>query len=274
MIRTGSGSCCCRCLSLFEEFYIGELWLGAGFSVCPAPFSPFISHSSFMKTHVITFARKFPAKHPQAGAPTFFVSNIKTGDGKIHTLRQNYDHWLPRILEVQRGEAVLSLRYWTGKPYKSPQHEFLQLTAADGVGIERVEDYPNHAQVSAPNDPNYRRLVYLDELAENDGLSRAEFCDWFKGWGQGRHLALIHFTPFRYMDVMNILSAHSEFIWLSHRHAPLPQLHVQISTIIKLEEHEGGAHVITNDGQEYFVRETVDALERAIAVQKAKMAVV
>jgi len=154
-----------------------------------------------MKCIPLLFSLTFPKNHPSTGQRTMFDKNIRGGT-KITTLRFKYSIWQPLIQQVQEGTAYLSCRLiWNGSPRDSSIHEFLRLTAEDGVGIERLVDYPNHAQVSPHADPNYRQLISLDKLAENDGLTTKEFTDWFPSWGQvPGERALIHLTPFRYME--------------------------------------------------------------------------
>ena len=106
-----------------------------------------------MKTYVITLSKRFPTGHNRAGEPTHFWEKfIKGRDNysciyrdfwettipKIHTIRANYPLWKKRIAEVERGEACLSIRQWTGKPYRSKQVEIARLTKEDGVGIQRL----------------------------------------------------------------------------------------------------------------------------------------
>lgn len=86
-----------------------------------------------MKTYVITLSRHFLANHKRAGEETHFKEKFLLGQGltdydtpsmaKIHTIRANYPLWEKRIKEVQEGRAVLSVRQWTGKPYRSKQVE-------------------------------------------------------------------------------------------------------------------------------------------------------
>ena len=38
---------------------------------------------------------------------------------KLHTIRANYPLWEKRIKDIQEGHAVLSVRQWSGKPYRS-----------------------------------------------------------------------------------------------------------------------------------------------------------
>lgn len=110
-----------------------------------------------MKTYVITLSQVFPTWHKRAGEPTKFRAAFLSGQTcskckkrnpamctgecfsglKIHTIRANYPLWLKRITEVQQGKAVLSVRQWSGKPYRSPQIEITRLTVKHGVGIQK-----------------------------------------------------------------------------------------------------------------------------------------
>lgn len=110
-----------------------------------------------MKTYVLTVSRYFPTTHKRKGERTSFVCKIlhainfdEAGNGlykicsnecetscfrrlidpKIHTIRANYDLWAKRIKEVQEGKAILSIRYWSGKPYHKDEN-----------GIGQVEIY-------------------------------------------------------------------------------------------------------------------------------------
>lgn len=147
-----------------------------------------------MKTYVITLSRYFLAAHSKAGMPTDFKEKFLKGK-KIHTIRANYPLWENRIKEVQEGKVVLSVRQWTGKPYRSKQIEIARLTAKDGVGIQKLEifDLMRPAKVDG-------RLVDLMDLAHNDGLSFSDWYHWFRGYGLSKPMAIIHFTKFRYKD--------------------------------------------------------------------------
>ncbi len=152
-----------------------------------------------MKTYVITLAKTFPAWHPRKGEPTEFLEKFLNGqtckeNAKLHTIRANYPLWLKRIREVQNGNAVLSVRQWSGRPYASKQVEIARLTAADGVGIQKLEFYDG-------------RIIYptigechagVKEIANKDGLYANDWVDWFNGYDLTKPLAIIHFTSFRY----------------------------------------------------------------------------
>lgn len=156
-----------------------------------------------MKTYVLTISRTFPAYHPRRVEETGFVEKIKAGE-KLHTIRGNLALWQNRIAEVQAGTAVLSLRYWEGKPYNSPQVEFARLTAKDGVGVQLV-----YIDLSIPNIPSFHPkyltrdidgFPLVGSIPMNDGLSVEDFAEWFiKGkYDLSQPMAIIHFTPFRY----------------------------------------------------------------------------
>ena len=157
-----------------------------------------------MKTYVITLSRHFLANHKRAGEETHFKEKFLLGQGltdydtpsmaKIHTVRANYPLWEKRIKEVQDGRAALSIRQWTGKPYRSKQVEIAMLTAANGVGVQKLEFYNNTLGLC------HIGIVYQRkyELAHNDGLSFEDWEEWFKGYDLSKQLAIIHFTKFRY----------------------------------------------------------------------------
>lgn len=159
------------------------------------------------KTYVITLSRVFPAKHSKAGEPTKFRNAFNAGQvfnrgseclyvrPKLHTIRANYLLWEKRIKEVQAGNAVLSVRQWTGKPYRSKQIEIARLTAANGVGIQMLRFLGDNF-----NGGYIRNGVYPSDkiLAKNDGLSLADWEEWFRGYDLSKPLAIIYFTKFRY----------------------------------------------------------------------------
>lgn len=139
-----------------------------------------------MKIYYIMIAPTFLKGHPKAGEFTDFKRKIQAGT-KIHTIRQNFLHWQPRVLEINAGDAKLELRQWSGKPYNSPQ---LTIATLYSVGIQRVStDGRGHFKVDDQE-------VDPEVLAKNDGLSIMDMLDWFQvPMPNG---ALIHFHKFRY----------------------------------------------------------------------------
>lgn len=169
-----------------------------------------------MKTYVITLSKKFLGRHPRAGEETNFEQKFKTGQtcakckkikrgmclgecfpytsAKLHTIRGNYELWEKRIKEVQDGNAILSVRQWTGKPYRSKQVEIACLTAADGVGLQKLYFlHPFDLQSTYVNS-----RVNAKEIAANDGLSLSDWLAWFSTSKPLEPMAVIHFTQFRY----------------------------------------------------------------------------
>lgn len=149
-----------------------------------------------MKTYVLIVSRTFPKGHNKEGEQTFFVDKISNGE-KIHTIRSNYPLWKKRIKEVQEGKAVLSLRYWSEKPYRSKQVEFARLDKDSGIGVQEI--YFINKNIYCPDLCSDRFLKSnIEEIAKNDGLSIEDFKEWFKNYDLSKPLAIIHFTNFRY----------------------------------------------------------------------------
>ena len=169
------------------------------------------------KTYVITVSRTFPKTHARAGENTYFVQKIRNAlhdykessvdcydengnetcvlirERKIHTIRGNYELWEKRMTEVQKGNAVISLRYWSGKPYNSKQVVICQLDKDSGCGVQKAEfdDYLYSLKVDD-------KRMELGNIPLNDGLSHTDFEEWFKGYDLSKPMAIIHFTNFRY----------------------------------------------------------------------------
>lgn len=159
-----------------------------------------------MKTFVLTISMVFPTTHKRSGEPTFFKEQILTaqmdhekGHGlkeKIHTIRANYELWKNRIDQVKKGEAVLSLRYWSGKPYNSKQVEFCRLDKYSGIGVQQI--IFDKDEVLKPFIKDSNTFIDRSELSNNDGLSLPDFKEWFKKYDLSKPMAIIHFTDWRY----------------------------------------------------------------------------
>lgn len=157
-----------------------------------------------MKTYVITLSRNFLANHKRAGEETHFKEKFILGQGltdydtpsmaKIHTIRANYPLWEKRIKEVQEGRAVLSIRQWTGKPYRSKQVEIAMLTDRNGVGVQKLEF--TDCRLRFPYIAS--EWTSMVSIAKHDGLSLNDWVEWFGGYDLSKPLAIIHFTKFRY----------------------------------------------------------------------------
>ena len=128
-----------------------------------------------------------------AGEETHFKEKFLSGE-KLHTIRANYPLWEKRIKEVQDGRAILSIRQWTGKPYRSKQVEIATLTAENGVGLQRLEF--TDCRLRFPYVGS--EWTSMVSLAKNDGLSLNDWVGWFGGYDLSEPMAIIHFTKFRY----------------------------------------------------------------------------
>jgi len=174
-----------------------------------------------MKTFVLTVSRVFPLTHKRKGESTFFEGKLILGQKqygnrnnlseenislaefmlgcnqfpKIHTIRANYELWKKRIEQVQKGEAILSIRYWSDKPYKSKQVEICQLDKDSGIGVQK---FKVNEFIDSFIDEKQFGFDGLDIIAKNDGLSFMDFDDWFKKYDFSKPMAIIHFTKFRY----------------------------------------------------------------------------
>ena len=146
-----------------------------------------------MKTFVLIVSKTFPKTHKEVGKSTGFVENIENlftyNNTKIHTIRSNYHLWEKRAMEINSGQAILSIRYWSDKPYKSKQVEIIRLGR---IGIQKLINPDNFISANIGGS-----FIEWGEVARNDGLSFENFCDWFKV-RQKEPMAIIHFTNFRY----------------------------------------------------------------------------
>lgn len=166
---------------------------------------------------VITVSRTFPAYHPKAGQPTYFVEKIlnamgmnkpfNSSDFQRHLVALNTKNiakgtldWYHDIAPFcgslnmsetkqkihtiragnrwKQGEKA-SLRVWSGSPYRSPQ-----IVIAPDVELVEVYDF-EIAKNPFPIGPDVYHGVNslyfeLDQIAQNDGLSMEDFLAWFK----------------------------------------------------------------------------------------------
>lgn len=146
-----------------------------------------------MMTYVLTVSVSFPKTHKKVGTKTGFPLSIENHE-KIHTIRGNYELWAKRFEKIGNGKAVLSLRIWEGKPYKSKQIELFRYDNTHNIGIEKIL-FDDMLSYQIGNE----RFFDIQKLAKNDGLSEIDFKEWFKGYDLSKPMAIIHFTGFRYV---------------------------------------------------------------------------
>lgn len=148
-----------------------------------------------MKTFVITISKNFLKSHPKAGEETNFKEMILAGE-KIHTIRGNYNYWSNIINQVNAGLGILSVREWSGKPYKSKQVEICQFKKL-GKQIIEINQWGNFMIDCKLS------MIDITNIAHNDGLLPNDFLDWFnvkdiiklKSSFRG---IIIHFTKQKY----------------------------------------------------------------------------
>lgn len=155
-----------------------------------------------MKTHVLIISTKFPITHDRSGETTGFEDKILNKE-KIHTIRASYKHWEKRIKEVREGKAILSVRYWTGKPYGSKQAKVIDFDSESGIGVQKIGFNSGDPLQPVMLDDRYFKHINPFMVAENDGLDVNDFKSWFKKYSlleyhQPKPMAIIHFTSFRY----------------------------------------------------------------------------
>lgn len=162
------------------------------------------------KIYNLMLSRVFPATHSRAGESTefaikmlnasFHTSNVLT---KLHTIRGNYDLWAKRIEEIEHGNALLRVRMWEGLPYRSKTKVIKQLSWEDGVGVQRLElNDIEHSFEQPIIDGVKCTRVELYRIAMNDGLTFSDWREWMSKYDISQPLAIIHFTPFRYVPIV------------------------------------------------------------------------
>jgi len=165
-----------------------------------------------IKRYRLGVSRYFPATHARAGQPTEFTEKIgnalieaKSEWCKIHTIRGNYELWAKRMAEVQAGRAVIELFYWSGKPYHKDKNGvgqvvFAKLDKDSGCGVQEIEfsEFGSNVVFIWSDRIEDPAVEVQQTLARNDGLSHADFKEWFKKYDLSKPMAIIHFTSFRY----------------------------------------------------------------------------
>ena len=149
-----------------------------------------------MKKQVLILSKVFPVSHTSAGAPTGFEEKFLKQ--KIHTIRSNYDFWESKKKGINEGRMVLSIRQWTGKPYCSPQKEICQI---HNISLQKVAIVYTDQQSPWVLIDGWD--VDIRKVARNDGLSVADFIEWFSMSNETHETGIftgvcIQFTDFRY----------------------------------------------------------------------------
>lgn len=142
---------------------------------------------------VVTLSKTFFPNHPRKGQETGFKAKVTDGR-KVHTCRCNYEHWRAKMEKITSPGGVLSVRQWSGEPYRSPQEVIADIPA--GVtGVQKLElrrercvvnHFAEETAKAVATTTYYDwtaqvdgRGVPVEILAENDGLTVDDFKAWF-----------------------------------------------------------------------------------------------
>ncbi len=158
--------------------------------------------ASKIKTYVITLAKNFPGYHKRKGDKTNFEHKYWSKE-KIHTIRGNYPLWKKRLDKVIKGEAILSIREWSGKPYNSKQR-VIQNTSK--VGYQKISIKAHkRTHISFPlidikidgQRIGPEMSITINTIVKNDGFDHhQDFFNWFKK--DVKDGIIIHFTDLKY----------------------------------------------------------------------------
>lgn len=146
----------------------------------------------------ILFSRFFPAYHPKAGEPTFFVEKIIKSldapvlvDSSFMGQLAGYFDFLktdiePKYHTIRSGNRwkvgdKFSPRVWSGKPYRSKQ-----IIIAPDIEVKKTWDieisenqYSIKLESGWTTGSLFKENERASKIAMNDGLSNIDFIDWF-----------------------------------------------------------------------------------------------
>lgn len=151
---------------------------------------------------VITVSRKFPSHHPRKGEPTYFVEkilhdrpciqmvNLKELVKEYDVVLEKYEedfapkgHTIRKVNPLsKRGKRwktgdLASLRFWSAKPYYSPQ-----VTFTTDIPIKVFDLYMCLSERYIEIDGKIHFADFdatIEKLATNDGLTVEDFKAWF-----------------------------------------------------------------------------------------------
>lgn len=130
-------------------------------------------------SRTIGFSRTYPAYHPKAGQPTYFVEKVLKSLGretdrpdlipKGHTIRAG-KRWKPGM--------KFTPRYWTGSPYNYKRDGSKHLPFAPDIEVVKTWAF----EVTKEGyflEGERLGLYQLEEIAKNDGLLVNDLELWF-----------------------------------------------------------------------------------------------
>lgn len=144
---------------------------------------------------VLILEGKFPFRHRKHGKPTNFKEAFMDGSKK-HTIRSSAERWEHNIRKVEQGKFVLAVSEWSGMPHRSKEKLIKELKTA---GIQHIKMfYDRTAGIITKAVIDGKEFADIDMLARNEGMTLADFTDWFFGQGMTRDMfegCIIHFDP-------------------------------------------------------------------------------
>ena len=109
--------------------------------------------------------------------------------GKIHTIRQNYEWW-----KRFEGQEV-ALFTWNGKPYRSKQKIFCVKKIYHVQKLYFTNTFGLLWHISVEN---MQKQITKETFTKNDGFNTFdEVLEWFHDYPTCE-MAILHFTDFRY----------------------------------------------------------------------------
>ena len=146
------------------------------------------------KVAVLMLSTAFMKWHSKAGKPTEFKQKLLAGT-KLHTIRGNYEWWQGKAEQINAGEMVLSIRQWSGKPYRSQQVEVARLTE---LHVQRFEAAYGSTDAKPRVWVDGCEVANVELVANNDGLELEDWQEWFFKHTNHFEGAVIQFTAFTY----------------------------------------------------------------------------
>ena len=172
---------------------------------------------------VITFSRTFPAYHPKAGFPTFFVEKFWNGIKESNNpsgLEQEYSNWfnhnddfIPKLHTIRAGKRFSEGEYFSPRVWGSninkksgrrgPYHSD-QIIIGPDIKIEKVYNFEIKCEANSEMPNDISNFIYINKkllqwkdyeyLCKNDGLFLDDFLHWFKIEADGEECKPVSFS--------------------------------------------------------------------------------
>ena len=131
------------------------------------------------KTHKLFLPKTFPPHHKNNGAETFFEQSILENTKK-HCIVLDYNLWIPKLSEVIKEDAVLSINKVDGLNHK----EIKQLKS---VNFQVCKIDPSRKEVLVGKFFDF----VAENVEQNEGLSKEDFWSYYK---RPTKALIIHFS--------------------------------------------------------------------------------